>query len=416
MKKKKINSALYLNLQKSFIKIRSLFSAPIENSNKLDAVLGDLRFSRKQIVKHAKRRSKKILVYAIDTLFEMIEEGNREKIYDFTDLIHNMPEIALKKRTFRSFANEINAFNNKYEEFCFSDINTIHIHLSRETIKAIRNFFSPNPKENIKRRSGFWKKFLTSGSIAFSLPLILYMIYRAVFNDSQNITGWSVLAVLGCLIMGCGLFHAVRIRYFQSSGHKWTVSLLTFGGTIVIFSDFMRQHPELYDENLLGFYFISLLMMLIPPIFYIFFRDAMETMISRTKHIRKSRFRNLIKGKKNYWFYEALHKEVNLGFPYHLNKISIILYVSLFILTLFTGFIKAMTFVLCSMHVLLSILSALMIGFARIQENLDYHGTHIVIWAKSRNGGVDSALLDIIIVLFALAPAYLVIMLLQNIS
>ena len=142
----------------------------------------------------------------------------------------------------------------------------------------------------------------------------------------------------------------------------------------------------------------------------------METMISRTKHIRKSRFRNLIKGKKNYWFYEALHKEVNLGFPYHLNKIFIILYVSLFVLTLFTGFIKTMTFVLCLMHVLLSILSALMIGFARIQENLDYHGTHIVIWRKSRNGGVDSALLDIIIVLFALAPAYLVIMLLQNIS
>lgn len=413
--KRKQNPKIYLNLEENFFKIKHILSFQPVNANKLDAVLGDLRFSRKQIVKHAKRRSKKILVYAIDTLFEMIEEGNREKIFDFIDLIHNMPEIALKKRTFRSFANEINTFNNKYEEFCFSDINTIHIHLSRETIKAIRNFFSPNPKENIKRRSGFWKKFLPAGSIALSLPLILYMIYRAVFNDSQNITGWSVLAVLGCLIMGCGLFHAVRIRYFRCSEHKWTVRLLTFGGTVVIFSDFMRQHPELYDENLLGFYFISLLMMLIPPIFYIFFRDAMETMIARTKHIRKSRLINRTKGMKNYWFYETLHKETNLGFSYYLNKIFIILYVSLFILTLFTGFIKTMTFILCSMHILLSILSAIMIGFARIQENLDYHGTHLVIWANSRNGGVDSIFLDIFIVLFALAPAYIVIMLMQTI-
>lgn len=415
MKKKKTNNTLYLNLQRSLTKLLTLFSAPAVNTNKLAATLGDLRFARKQIEKKANRKARKLLIYCIDTLFEIIEEDNHEKIHDFTNLICDMPEIALGKRNFRSFQNDILTFNQKYGEYRFSDVNTIRIHLSRETIKAIRNFFSPNSEANIKRRSGFWKKFLPAGSIAFSLPLILYMIYRAVFNDSKNMTGWSVLAVLGCLIIGSGLFNAVRIRYFQCAGHKWTVSLLTFGGTIVIFSDFMMQHPELYDENLLGFYFISLLMMLIPPIFYIFFRDGMETMIARTKHIRKSRLINLTKGMKNYWFYETLHKETNLGFSYYLNKIFIILYVSLFILTLFTGFIKTMTFILCSMHILLSILSAIMIGFARIQENLDYHGTHLVIWANSRNGGVDSIFLDIFIVLFALAPAYIVIMLMQTI-
>ena len=132
-KKKKSNDTLYVNLQQSFIKLRALFSAEIINPNKLDAILGDLRFVRKQLQKHTKRRPRKILTYCIDTLFEIIEEGNREKIYDFADLIHNMPEIALKKRTFRSFSKEIEAFNHKYEEFSFSDINTIHINISKET-------------------------------------------------------------------------------------------------------------------------------------------------------------------------------------------------------------------------------------------------------------------------------------------
>ena len=417
MKKKNPNTALYLSLQQSLIKLRALFSAPAVNTNKLAATLGDLRFARKRIEKKANRKARKLLIYCIDTLFEIIEEGNHEKIHDFTSLICDMPEIALGKRNFRSFQNDILTFNQKYDEYCFSDVNTIHIHLSQETLQNIRTFFFPNFEENknTKRTNKFWRKFLTAGIIAFFLPLTLYIIYRAVFNDTQSMAGWVVLAVLGCLTIGCGLFNMVGIRYFQYSGHKWTVGFLTFGGTVVLFSDFMIRNPNLYDENFLGFYFISLFMMVLPPIFYIFFRDGMETMIARTKHIRKSRLINRTKGMKNYWFYEALHKEVNLGFSYYLNKIFIILYVSLFILTLFTGFIKTMTFILCSMHILLSILSAIMIGFARIQENLDYHGTHLVIWANSRNGGVDSIFLDIFIVLFALAPAYIVIMLMQTI-
>ena len=164
-KKKKSNVHIYLNLSQSFLKLRTLFSSPDINANKLDAVLGDLRFARKQIQKHAKRRPRKILTECIDTLFEMIEEGNREKITDFLDLIRDMPEIALKKRTFRSFAREISAFNHKYEEFCFGDINTIHIQISKETVKKILKASKVN----------FWAMFI-GGIAAFILPWIFYAI------------------------------------------------------------------------------------------------------------------------------------------------------------------------------------------------------------------------------------------------
>ena len=83
-KKKKSNTPLYLNLVQSFLKLRALFSSPDINANKLDAVLGDLRFARKQLQKYATRRPRKILTECIDTLFEMIEEGNREKLPIFS--------------------------------------------------------------------------------------------------------------------------------------------------------------------------------------------------------------------------------------------------------------------------------------------------------------------------------------------
>ena len=63
MKKKKTTDTLYLNLQHSFTRIRSLFLDNTPPKNQLDYILGDLRFARKQIEKYAKRRPRKILIY-----------------------------------------------------------------------------------------------------------------------------------------------------------------------------------------------------------------------------------------------------------------------------------------------------------------------------------------------------------------
>lgn len=393
-KKKKSCDTLYINLQKSFIKIRSLFSDEAINPNKLDAVLGDLRFARKQIQKYAKRRPRKILTDCIDTLFEIIEEGNREKIYDFADLIHNMPEIGMGKRSFRSFMREIDAFNHKYEEFCFSDVNTIHINISKKTFQKFLK----------QSELGIWA-MLIGGVAVFLLPLIISIIYIGRLNNGQDFSGFSILAILGALTVGVGLASIFFSLAFQYHGRKFSTVCLSIGSLALALSFFMIKNPQFYDPMVSIFYFVSLIMMVLPAIFYCLFRDGVKIWTKRKTSLNESKYRNLLKGRKNYWWYEALHKKVNLGFIYHLNKAFTILFVLTFVLTLLTGLKKEMTLLLCPMHVLFYAIFAIMMFFSRIQDNLDFHGTPFVIFARSRNGGVDSILFDIWFVVISLLPA-----------
>ena len=404
-KKKKSNDTLYVNLQQSFIKLRALFSAEIINPNKLDAVLGDLRFVRKQLQKHTKRRPRKILTYCIDTLFEIIEEGNREKIYDFADLIHNMPEIALKKRTFRSFSKEIEAFNHKYEEFCFSDINTIHINISKETFENLR--------KSAKHR---FPLILTIAISLCLLPLVYSIFYVSGLNGEQNVSAFPVLTVLGALLIGVGLANIPIAFSFQYRARKVTSPCLLIGGAMIAISVFMINNPQLYDPDVSALYFVSLLfMLLLPPVSYFLFRSGVEDWVMRTKHTSKSRIRKLKTGKKNYWWFEALHKEENLGGIYRLNKFYTLLYISLFALTLLTGLIKEMYMILCPMNAILYALTAYMNEFSRVQHNIEHYGKPFVFLARTTNKSWDSSLLDLIGTAVTLSPVYIIVMLMQNI-
>ena len=67
------------------------------------------------------------------------------------------------------------------------------------------------------------------------------------------------------------------------------------------------------------------------------------------------------------------------------------------------------------MNVILYVLTAFMVIFSRIQDNLDFHGKPFVIFAKSYNNGIDSVIFDIFMVLFVFAMAYVNMMLTGNI-
>ena len=118
-----------------------------------------------------------------------------------------------------------------------------------------------------------------------------------------------------------------------------------------------------------------------------------------------------MKGSKNFWWYESLHKEVGLGLLYYVNKIFTILFASTLVLTLFLGFIKDMSLILCPMNVLLHVLNAFMILFATTRDNLDRYGKPFVFIAKRPNGGIDSFIFDIFLVIFCLMVAYVNILL-----
>lgn len=68
---------------------------------------------------NAKENNNEILIYCIDTLFEIISEGDREKIFDFANAIHNMPEICMGSRPLKTFKGEIREFRDMYGERYF---------------------------------------------------------------------------------------------------------------------------------------------------------------------------------------------------------------------------------------------------------------------------------------------------------
>ena len=105
--------AFHEKLKDSFIQIRHIASSSKMDSNKLVAVLGDIRFCRKQIEKKSPKKERQILLYCIDTLLCIVDEGNRQKLYDFADTVHNIPEIFMGKRNFYSFRKEFSAFRTE---------------------------------------------------------------------------------------------------------------------------------------------------------------------------------------------------------------------------------------------------------------------------------------------------------------
>ena len=63
-----MKEVFYYNLKESFSKIKMLFSVNALDINKINATVGDLKFSRKQIEKYGKRREKRLLILLKDSL------------------------------------------------------------------------------------------------------------------------------------------------------------------------------------------------------------------------------------------------------------------------------------------------------------------------------------------------------------
>ncbi|MBQ7789078.1 MAG: hypothetical protein IJ398_05440 [Clostridia bacterium] len=406
----------YYKLKELFAEIRLVFQESILDNSKLNALMNNLKTSRKHILKHAKKKERTLLLYCIDTLFEVIKENNKEKISNFADLAHNIPDIYLGKRNFYSFHEEIKLFREKYGEAYFKNMNNIYPYFSKKAPKNALQFFFPESDEAFKEQHpvGYWI-LVICGITAFLLPLIIFSIYISHFDQDQGVGGWPALAIVGCLIIGIGLFNIVAAFIHQYLGHKLTAICLLGGSALVALSIFMVNNPHLYNQNVSIYYFVSLFMMLLPALFYVYFRFSVGSWLKRSRRISNSKFENLTKGKKNFWWYVALHKEVNLGILYYINKAFTILYVSLFALTLLTGLIKEMSLILCPLNILLYLLTAFMVIFSRIQDNLDFHKKPFVIFARSRNKGIDSIIFDLFAVFFVLAMAYVNLMLATSI-
>lgn len=123
-------------------------------------------------------------------------------------------------------------------------------------------------------------------------------------------------------------------------------------------------------------------------------------------HLSKTKIKKSRKGKKNYWWYEAIHREAGMGGLYLLNKMFTILYPLASLLTVLAGWIPFMSIPIFVVSLPIYLLTTVMLVFVRVQYNLARYESPVVLFGKAENKGVDSVFLDLFIIVFSLLIAY----------
>lgn len=229
----------YKQLQEDFVMIRFLHCSNSFNQEKYDSAIASIKAARKKINTNSSPLEKSILLYCIDTLFEIINECNTQKIFDFADAIHNIPEIYMQKRNLYSFRKELKSFQRKYGKRYFAFIDEVKPHFTKKAPKNKWEFFSPESDEEFKKLHPIGYKILVAaGIIALMLPQIIYLVYITVINPAPN--EWTImLGYVGSFIVGIGLFNIIAAWIHQYLGHLLTILCLLGGTALTLLSMYL---------------------------------------------------------------------------------------------------------------------------------------------------------------------------------
>lgn len=225
-----MQASFYEKLQNDFVMIRFLLDSTAFDQMQFDNTVLSIKKARRKINAHSKPQERKILLYCIDTLLAIKDEGDRQKIHDFADAIHNIPEIYLQKRNLYSFRKELKSFQKKYGKQYFPFLNEVKPHFTKKAPKNKWEFFSPASDVDFKilHPTGY-KWLVAAGITALMLPQILYIAYCVFINPAPN--EWTIiLGLIGAFIVGIGLFNIVAAWIHQYMGHLLTIVCL-LGGT-----------------------------------------------------------------------------------------------------------------------------------------------------------------------------------------
>ena len=121
------------------------------------------------------------------------------------------------------------------------------------------------------------------------------------------------------------------------------------------------------------FYFFRLFCFGFLAFYYFCFRGAIEDRLIRQRKLSYVKLYELKKGIKNYWFFENIHKQVNLGFWYRFNFLYIILYALFLLPLIFLGFIPIIAKFISFASLILYPMALVMFIFWCIEHNISTH-------------------------------------------
>ena len=214
-------------------------------------------------------------------------------------------------------------------------------------------------------------------SIACGLALLISvpsMIFHFITKNycpipEENIL-WKSVGYLGTVIIGVvSLIAAVRgIAYKfceEKPSQKFYIGVyagITAGVCVLLFGCFL-MYGSFFSEEAVTVYFLNLILILILGLSYLMSRGAIDSWI-RLRGRSKTFIRKHKKGIKNYWLYEELHKELNLGVMYYLNKWFVFMYPITFALMFVLGCLKSVTYITAMLFTILTLIMIVIIYFA----------------------------------------------------
>ena len=124
---------------------------------------------------------------------------------------------------------------------------------------------------------------------------------------------------------------------------------------------------------MMAVWFLSPLLLLFPMLHYLFFRVGMKDRFKRKKVVKRD-VRILMRGKKNFWWYQAIHEKYGIGILYPLNIIFTVLFLMTFALMLLFGWLRVMNYVNAVLYTALAVLGMVLMIFGMTESNIAEYG------------------------------------------
>ncbi len=232
----------YQSLKHDFAAIRDFYATvPADCDLPTDAV-NHLIFAKRQIEKKGKGGEVRTLLYCIETLKELISEGNADIIHDFAEISAVAVEVYLGQCKGKVFRQLRKNFCETYGHSYWAKGIYAQPKFNRRAPENWKQFFSSDSDEDFKRQhSKRYNLLVACGMTALLLPILLCVLHLTfIYPAEQN--AWVILVLLGSFTAGVGLFNIVAAFVHQYLGHRVTAVCLLVGTAFAAFGMFQMYH------------------------------------------------------------------------------------------------------------------------------------------------------------------------------
>ena len=214
---------LYDDIECAFERIETYFQGTEISKNKKKGFCDHLKFLRKQYHLKLTENEKSFLIYCIDTMLEMLEEDNPQKIVQFANISKQVAQVYQKKRFFHSLSLDIKNFRWKWGKEYFKNYKEIY----RKSVETDPRFMT---KEEEKQYGEKTRSFAFVFAFIF---LFTSLLYRFVVVEIAPNEWYIISGLFGLMFLQVGVLNFFVDKQIAMS--KKTAWILIALGSIIFF-------------------------------------------------------------------------------------------------------------------------------------------------------------------------------------